>query len=230
MKFHFIFLLVMLSFLNSVFAAGNLTPEQQTFFQEAQKGLSADLSRQLITDFQELLTMRGTKASPLNLKIFDGRSVNGANYFSFVSSRISSFDQSACGGPPVAACNYFSPTMSIAPGYSDCPQIERISFVIHESRHSEEKNNYWTHVGCPALGLDGQPIIGYDSHMDLADLPACDDTAYGAYGVQYIFLKNIANHCETCSDKIKMDAKIYSDSFIHRIVDPASAQELNADK
>ena len=48
----------------------------------------------------------------------------------------------------------------------------------------------------------------------------------GAYGVSVTLLKNISKYCETCNDKVKMDAEIYGDDQLDRIINLVASEEL----
>ena len=58
---------------------------------------------------------------------------------------------------------------------------------------------------------------------------ACDTTPFGAYGTGLVMLKNISKHCENCTDKVKMDAGLYADDHLRRIIDPAAVKTIQDD-
>ena len=65
--------------------------------------------------------------------------------------------------------------------------------------------------------------------VTLAGESACDDGVTGAYGSSVILLENIALHCGSCSEKMKMDAKLYGDDQMKRLTNPTALAEIRKD-
>lgn len=118
--------------------------------------------------------------------------------------------------------------MFLSKGYisSSIPQVGRLGIVIHEARHLARGG--WPHTWCPSpyhfvIGMSAYRIPELD-HLEVA---ACDDTELGAYGVQYAFLRAVAESCSNCTDKVIMDAKFFSDvDGIVRISNAKAAARL----
>lgn len=102
--------------------------------------------------------------------------------------------------------------MFLTEGYIDSsmPQIGRWGVLIHESRHLV--GGGWPHTWCPSpyyfvLGLSSYRI----PELDQLSVAACDESEMGAYGIQYTFLRAVAESCSNCTDKVIMDARFFSD-------------------
>jgi len=59
--------------------------------------------------------------------------------------------------------------------------------------------------------------------------PACDKTELGAYATGLVMLKNIQKFCANCSEKVKMDAGIFGDDVLHRIIEARAKQAIVED-
>lgn len=198
---------------------------------ESIRNLPKELGDLVIGDLDLLASMRGSSASPLNEKVFDARSVDGASYIRFLTDRLKTFGvedpEDRCGGDHGVAClPYKTHTMQIAPGYSRRSQIERISVLIHEARHAESSRSNWKHATCPT---DLKSRVGKDMSY-IGGKPGCDDFAMGSYSVQVIFLKNVANHCENCTADVRQGAKALADDLIVRVIDEDAQSELDSDQ
>jgi hypothetical protein len=197
----------------------------------------AALQTEIMQDLTFVNSMQGSSATAFYQKIFGASALNGPQLMGFFNQRILTFNMDSCGGgSSVAACvqpMYDSNTMWITPNYVNnaIPQIYRISIIFHESRHTEDDNNNWAHVKCPVPYLDdnGHDIVGIVSGTKMEGLPACDDTAIGAYGLQAVLLKNIEKNCTNCGQKVQMDAKLYGDDTINRISDLTARRQLEDD-
>jgi hypothetical protein len=199
--------------------------------------ISASTKAQILQDLSFVKTIQGNSASKFYNQIFSKQTLNGNDLIGFFNQRINNFSTNACGGGgAVAACvipwmgNH---TMWITPNYvnNNIPQIYRISIIFHESRHTENQNGNWSHATCPTPYLDdnGKDIVGIISGTKMEGLPACDDTAIGAYGLQAVLLKNIQTNCANCNDKVIADAKLFGDDTINRISDLPSRSQLKND-
>lgn len=195
------------------------------------------LKTQILQDLDFVNTLQGKQATSFYNTIFGKNTLNGTDLTDFFNKRIYNFGMSSCGGGgAVAACvqpMMGENTMWITQNYVNnrIPQLFRISIIFHESRHTEGENSNWMHVDCPVPYLDdnGHDIVGIISGTKMEGLPACDDTAIGAYGLQAVLLKNIQNDCTNCNEKTVMDGKLYGDDTINRISDLPSRKQLQVD-
>lgn len=195
-----------------------------------------DVVDETTADFSFIQSIQGTDGTPIYRKIF-GTAVDGSNLNTFFSDRITGFDMDDCGGGSgVAACvqpMLDSHIMWLTQNYVTfkIPQIYRVSVILHESRHTEDSENNWPHVDCPIPYKDdtGADIRGIISGTLLEGKPACDTTAYGAYGLEATFLKNIELFCSNCSQKMKMDGKLFGEDTVKRIVDKKANAALRKD-
>lgn len=189
----------------------------------------AGVKKQITQDLAVARALSGGASSHLFQAIFGANTLDGAALLQFFTDRITSIGLNACGGGTgVAACviPQLDPhKMNLTNFYlqSSIPQIYRLSVVFHESRHSEDQNDNWMHINCPIpfIGADGKDVLGIISGTKMEGKPACDNTAMGAYGLQAVLLKNVQHACTVCGDKVKMDAQLFGDDTIKRIVGPA---------
>lgn len=110
--------------------------------------------------------------------------------------------------------------------------IDRISFLIHEARHSDcshgIKRSYIN-------DLYNKPEMGFRFHQgpfakcgnyhqecpilhSLSGLAACDNSPWGGYGIQAIFLAKIYRSCQNCSEQEKQHALVSFNDFSERLV------------
>jgi hypothetical protein len=113
----------------------------------------------------------------------------------------------------------------------DHPQVAKMMVVFHEARHTEDDNGNWAHATCPTPFKDdqGRDMKSIWTGSTLAGEPACDDVSIGSYGSSTIMLKNIQKFCTNCTDKVKMDAGIYSDDQFKRITGARAKDEMKKD-
>jgi len=195
----------------------------------------AALRAQFLSDMSFVGGLSAAGATPLHRAIL-GR-VGGDDYFRYLDRRVKSLGVSDGNARPGVVA-YVSPIsdsskMVIGRGYTtlNLPQIYRVVVVFHEARHTEDANANWRHANCPVpfRDADGKDIVGIFSGTLLAGLPACDDTAIGAYGVGLLMFRNIEKFCSNCSGKVLMDAALYGEDTYKRIVGPAARAKLHAD-
>lgn len=196
--------------------------------------VSADLKAQVQGDLAFIYGVSGSGQSPLHQEIFG--TVAGSTYKSFFESRVLEVGLKDCGGNGAVACviGYLAANkMWISPLYTrfSHPQIARIMVIFHEARHTENANWHWTHASCPKPFLDeqGHEIVAIWSGAKLAGEKACDTTYLGSYGSSLIMLRNIARRCTNCTDKVKMDADLYSTDQINRIIDSTAKNAIRHD-
>lgn len=181
-----------------------------------------DIQDQMVQDLAFMSQVQGEKQTPFHQKIYG--SVAGDKYKTFFETRITAVGVDDCGGGPAVACvqPFYGPNkMWLTQNFIKFshPQIARLMVVYHEARHSEKNNGYWGHDTCPKPFLDenGKDKTSIWTGAKLEGQPACDSTAYGSYGSSTIMLKNISKFCTNCSDKVKMDADLYSSDQLGRI-------------
>ncbi|HAZ07231.1 MAG TPA: hypothetical protein DCZ01_01635 [Elusimicrobia bacterium] len=189
---------------------------------------------QMSGDMEFVSAIRAEEASGLHRNIFG--SVDGRDYLRFFSDRIESIDMGSCGdsiGAVACVYGWNSSKMWLAKGYAllNIPQISRIGIVFHEARHTEDAHDNWPHALCPTPFKDesGNDVRGIFSGVLLAGKEGCDTTPFGAYGTGLVMLKNISKYCVNCTDKVRMDAGLYADDLLRRIIDPAAVKTIQDD-
>lgn len=190
-----------------------------------------DIQQQMTADLAFIGQITGQGSTKLHQDIFG--EVSGKVYNQFFNSRIVYVGMDSCGNPNAVACvnpMRGSDKMFLTNNFIKFshPQIARIMVIFHESRHSETKNDNWSHDNCPSPYVDenGKDIMSIWTGAKVAGMPACDSTPFGSYGSSTIMLKNIAKFCTNCSDKVKMDANIYADDQLNRIDNPSVKQQM----
>jgi hypothetical protein len=190
--------------------------------------------KQMADDLAFVDTITSNDTSKLHNSIFG--KVQGSDYTHFFESRITSIGSHNCGSPNAVACVIpilSSSKMWITPNFTQFshPQIARLMVVFHEARHTEIKNRFWSHASCPKPFKDaaGEDIKSLWTGAVLAGEPACDITPFGSYGSSLIMLKNISKYCTNCTAKVKMDAGIYADDQLKRIIDPQAKSAIKND-
>ena len=194
------------------------------------------LKNQIAGDLNFLESIEGTGATPLHQRIFGQGAIAGSAYLDFFSARITGFrvDLNPTNKVAVAYNRQGLNKLFLTPNFikNDIPQVMRITVFLHEARHSERQHGFWSHSNCPDPYLDreGKLVRSIMTGIILSGEAACDKTAFGAYGIQAIALKNIQAFCANCTDKVKMDAGLYGDNDIDsRIIDSAAKQTLTND-
>ncbi len=189
--------------------------------------VSAGLKTQVMDDFQLMQAVTSTKESPLHQEIFG--KVDGTNYLNWFQTRVKFFGYNGCGGGGAVACvkpQYLN-KIFVTGNYTgiDHPQIARLMTLYHEARHTEADHDNWPHARCPS----NFPYRSIWTGKRLAGNYACDSTVNGSYASASILLNNISKFCESCSEKVKQDAKIYSDDQANRLVEPTEMARLKQD-
>ena len=194
----------------------------------------ADIQTQMRADLAFIKSIAGDKATALHRKIFGG--VDGVEYTKFFETRVSAIGMNSCGGGNAVACviPFRDPSkMWLTQNFIrfSHPQVSRMMVVFHEARHTESNNWNWSHATCPTPFRDanGKDMQSIWTGAKLAGEPACDETPLGSYGSSTIMLKNIAKFCSSCTDKVKMDAGLYADDQMGRIIDADAKQEMKDD-
>lgn len=194
----------------------------------------AEIQSQMRADLAFVKGLSGGKATALHAKIFGA--VSGADYVKFFETRVSAIGMSSCGGGNAVACviPFRDPSkMWLTSNFVrfSHPQVSRMMVVFHEARHTETKNWNWSHATCPTPFRDaqGKDMKSIWTGATLAGEPACDETPLGSYGSSTIMLKNIAKHCSNCTDKVRMDAELYAEDQLGRIIDEDARKEMKDD-
>lgn len=195
----------------------------------------ADIQKQMSRDLDFVDSIRSNRTSPLHQQIFGN--ANGTEYTHFFQSRVTSVGVNSCGlNSKAVACvipRLNASKMWITNNFIafSHPQIARLMVLFHEARHTEVAKLNWSHATCPAPFKDsnGADMKSMWTGAALAGEPACDVTPYGSYGSSLIMLKNISKYCTTCTSKVKMDAGIYADDQLKRIIDARARSMIRGD-
>jgi len=177
---------------------------------------------QMVLDLNFMNQITGSGSTPFHKQIFGD--VSGAVYKKFFESHITSVGVDDCGGGPAVACVqpfYDANKMWLTQNFIkfNHPQVARLMVVYHEARHAETNHGNWGHSTCPRPFLDanGKDMVSIWTGAKLEGQPACDSTYMGSYGSSTVLLKNVSKFCSNCTDKVKMDADIYSADQLGRI-------------
>lgn len=194
----------------------------------------AAIQSQMLADLAFISGIEGSGATPFHEKIFG--EVDGPTYSKWFHSRVKSMGLNDCGMANAVACVIpaeDSSKMWITQNYIKFshPQIARLMIVFHEARHTETENRNWSHANCPTpfKNAKGQTMLSIWTGAPLAGEPACDVTPFGSYGSSTILLKNIQKFCSNCTDKVKMDAGLYADDQMGRIIDDGTHRRMMED-
>lgn len=193
-----------------------------------------EIQKQMVEDLSFMAGVQGRGQTPLHQEIFGP--VGGQTYRTFFDTRITAIGLNSCGGGNAVACvmPFVNPNkMWLTQNFIKFshPQVARSMVVYHEARHSETKNGNWGHDNCPTPFLDdqGKDKASIWTGAKLEGQPACDSTPYGSYGSSTILLKNISKFCSNCTDKVRMDAELYSQDQLGRINNAPAKQAMIRD-
>lgn len=207
---------------------------QQAFAVKFDPDVPPKIQVQMNEDLAFINQVEGNGQTPFHKQIFG--QVSGATYKTFFESHITSVGVDDCGGGPAVACvqPFFDPNkMWLTNNFIQFshPQIARLMVVFHEARHAETNHGNWGHDTCPRPFKDenGKDMVSIWTGAKLEGQPACDSSAQGSYGSSTIMLKNISKYCANCSDKVKMDANIFSTDQLGRIDRPEVKKAMLAD-
>ncbi len=189
--------------------------------------VSEKLKAQVLSDFDLMQAASSIKESPIHQEIFG--KIEGANYLKWFENRVRFFGYTSCGGGGAVACvkpQYLN-KIWVTGNYTGIshPQIARLMTLYHEARHTEVNNGNWSHAKCPS----NFPHRSIWTGKRLAGNYACDSTVYGSYASASVLLNNISKFCDSCSEKVKQDAKLYSDDQVKRVVDKTAIARLQQD-
>lgn len=195
--------------------------------------LPKNVAEQIKQDLDFMATIRSDQVSALHNQIFG--KMDGA-YKTWFENRVTSIGLNSCGGGSAVACVIpfmGSSRMWVTQNYIKFshPQISRLMVVFHEARHTEVRNGNWGHATCPEPFKDenGNDKKSIWTGAPLAGEPACDETPFGSYGSSMILLKNVSKFCANCSEKVKMDAGLYADDQLGRVIDEDAIRSIRKD-
>jgi hypothetical protein len=209
--------------------------EAQNLFQSPLKydsNVAPEVKTQMEEDLLFVESVKGATVTPLFKEIYGD--MNGRPLAEWIYSRVKSVGYEERDDGAVAYVIMFMPTkMWLTQNFVlfKHPQISRLMIVFHEARHTEIKNGNWSHATCPTpfKNEKGEDMKSIWTGRLLAGEPACDITPKGSYGSSTILLKNVAMNCETCSEKVKMDAEIYATDQLGRITNAAAKAAMLKD-
>ncbi|MCX5789368.1 MAG: hypothetical protein NTX64_12795 [Elusimicrobia bacterium] len=194
----------------------------------------ADIKKQMLADLDFMKTIQGGSATALHKKIFGA--VDGSGYYGWFDSRVTAIGLDDCGSANAVACvmPFSDPSkMWLTNNFIKFshPQVARMMVVYHEARHTESQHGNWSHATCPTPFRDdqGKDMKSIWTGAKLAGEPACDVTPLGSYGSSTILLKNVQKYCSNCTDKVKMDAGLYADDQLGRVIDKDAKRQMQQD-
>lgn len=212
--------------------------ETQLGFDFDSSGLKYDsnvapaVKQQMEDDIDFVQSINGSKATPLYLQIFG--EMNGTVLTKWLLSRVKAVGYEERDDGAVAYVMRLMPwKMWLTQNFVQFshPAIARLMIVYHEARHTEVKHGNFSHATCPTPFLDeqGKDMKSIWTGRLLQGEPACDVTPFGSYGSSTIMLKNVAMNCETCSEKVKMDADLYAADQIGRVTNAKAKEQMKQD-
>lgn len=188
----------------------------------------ASTRAQISNDLNFIYQAKLKRHTPLHQKIFG---VNKNAYQDYFETRVKSmgFDGSASADWQAALSDTEANKIVVAASYivNNYPQIGRLQILFHEARHAEV--NHWLHTVCPAQLVDYEAHKVLSYREDLIGELGCDTSELGAYGLTSVLTKNISKYCESCTEKVRMDADFYSEDAASRIVNMKARQRLKID-
>lgn len=198
------------------------------------RNVPKETQEQLLLDLNAIEQVHGSTTSALHNEVFG--EMNGSVYSNWFRSRVLrvGYDPSSSGGAVAYVAPFSDPSkMVLTVNYTrfSHPQIARLMVVFHEARHTERQNYHWPHARCPSPFLDesGEEIKSIWTGLPLAGESACDSRIGGAYASSVVLLGNISQYCETCSEKMKMDADLYGRDQLKRVINRQAADQIKKD-
>jgi hypothetical protein len=190
--------------------------------------LPAETRARIDEDLKYCEGLEGGPASALHKSFFAADRIDGAAYRRFFETRIREIEGegvlfASCGG--AMACTDRGGRMRVSRRYAELgmPRLLRVSLLIHEARHAEG----WAHERCPS---DGAALDAPFQKTDLRGAEACDATELGALGTQYVWLRDVASACSSCSSEERRQALDYSDFVLSLITSPQARERLRPEK
>ena len=190
------------------------------------------VKKQMEDDIVFINSISGTKPTPLFTQIFG--KMDGATLSQWLLSRVKSVGYEVRNDGAVAYVMSFQPSkMWLTQNFVQFshPTVARLMIVYHEARHTEVKHGNFSHATCPTPFKDenGKDMKSIWTGRLLQGEAACDNTPFGSYGSSTIFLRNVADNCETCSEKVKMDADLYAIDQIGRVTNANAKEQMKQD-
>ncbi|MBX9768165.1 MAG: hypothetical protein K2X47_12905 [Bdellovibrionales bacterium] len=183
-----------------------------------------DIQKQVRDDLAFIQSVNGQTSSPLYQKVFG--TFEGSALIKWFNDRIHKIGMNACGNGNAVACVIpmtGADRMYLTQNYIKFshPQISRLMVLFHEARHTETNNGFWSHAVCPTPFRydNGTDVRSIWTGAILAGEAACDNTPFGSYGSSTILLGNVARYCDSCNEKVKMDARLYAGDQVNRMTD-----------
>ena len=212
--------------------------ETQLEFNFNDSGLKYDanvapaVKQQMEDDIVFINSITGAKTTPLYNQIFG--KMDGATLTNWLLSRVKAVGYEERNDGAVAYVMLLMPwKMWLTQNFVQFshPAIARLMIVYHEARHTEIKSGGNPHATCPTpfQNEKGEDMKSIWTGRLLQGEPACDSTPFGSYGSSTILLKNVAMNCDSCSEKVKMDAEIYATDQMGRITNPKAKEQMNKD-
>lgn len=205
---------------------------------QADSGLKYDatvtpaVKAQMEDDIVFINSINGAKTTPLYSQIFG--KMDGAVLTNWLLSRVKAVGYEERNDGAVAYVMLLMPwKMWLTQNFVQFshPAIARLMIVYHEARHTEIKSGGNPHATCPTPFKDekGNDMKSIWTGRLLQGEPACDISPFGSYGSSTILLKNVAMNCDSCSEKVKMDADIYASDQIGRVTDANAKEQMKKD-
>ena len=197
--------------------------------------MESKVQAQVKEDLAFLGSIKSNHSSPFHVQ-FLGQ-VNGEDYLRWVNQRIYNYQYHAAKGGDQTTFAYYKPggayMLYVTENYFkySLPQIFRLSLIIHEARHAENIDGAWPHATCPIPFVDSNKndVIGYFTHAKMEGTSACDDQIGGSYSLAAIFLLNIAQNANNVTEKVKLDAKIFGEDTLKRVIPVQSQIKIKKD-
>ncbi len=205
---------------------------------QANSGLKYDanvapvVKQQMEDDIVFIKSINGPKTTALYAQIFG--KMEGTTLTNWLLSRVKSVGYEVRNDGAVAYVMMLMPwKMWLTQNFVQFshPAIARLMIVYHEARHTEVKSGGNPHATCPTPFKDekGADMKSIWTGRLLQGEAACDSTPFGSYGSSTILLKNVAMNCDSCSEKVKMDADIYAADQIGRVTNSQAKEQMKQD-
>jgi hypothetical protein len=166
--------------------------------------------------------IRGVNGSPYFESIYG--KFDGKNLQKWFLSRVSYVGKNLCTSDLAVACvlSAWDNKIWLSPHYTQFsqPQMARLMVLFHEARHTEKRERFWPHSKCPKVFKDdkGIDLKSIWTGAPLAGEMACDIMIQGSYGSAAILLRNIAENCTSCTEKVRLDAALFGNDQVKRLL------------
>lgn len=201
--------------------------------------ISADMPAEMRLSLEEALNfLEGirsgqAKESQLHRELFGG--IDGAAYDAFIDANVREIIPGECDPEPPMGCKVLARTygwdqIQITPSFPRVDVVRRAVVLLHEARHFSLPD-HGGHVVCPKPFLDaqGRDIVSVLTGESVAGLKSCDVGANGSYGLEYVFLTNLARGCSNCTEEITSKARFWAEQAYYRINDGSARAALRQD-